>query len=326
MLSRRAFSVGVAAAGLGLSGNSLASDSYPRRAIKIVVPFPPGTASEFFVRLIADGLQAKFGQPVIVENRPGGAGGTTGAATVANAAPDGYTLLASPPGPLVTANIIYKTIDYDPQGFVPVALLFASPHLLTINPLVPAQSMKELVDYAKSKPGKLSIASPGFGTQPHLLAEMFKSAAGIDVVHVPYKGPAAAITDLLAGEVQIYFETAAVVLPHAEAAKLRILAVATERRFAPLPDIPTTVESGFPNLVSGFWSGIVSPNGTPSRIVSKLNSAINEVMRSEKAQLGLSSLGGEAKFGSPEEFAAFIAAEREKWSAVIRAAGINTVL
>jgi len=126
MLSRRAFSVGVAAAGLGLSGNSLASDSYPRRAIKIVVPFPPGTASEFFVRLIADGLQTKFGQPVIVENRPGGAGGTTGAATVANAAPDGYTLLASPPGPLVTANIIYKTIDYDPQGFLRLPLLYAT--------------------------------------------------------------------------------------------------------------------------------------------------------------------------------------------------------
>jgi tripartite-type tricarboxylate transporter receptor subunit TctC len=324
MLTRRAFGLAIAAAGLGASHSGAAADTYPNRTIKLVVPFPPGTPSEFFIRLIADRLSARFGQAVVVENRPGGAGGTVGAAAVASATPDGYTLLASSPGPLVTAGSLYRNLGYDPStSFAPVALLFSSPQLLTINPTVPAASLQELVAYAKARPGKISIASPGFGTQPHLLAEMFKAAAGIDIVHVPYKGPAGAITDLLAGQVQIYFETAPVVLPHAAAGKLKVLAVAGEVPLPQLPGVPTTAEAGFPTLVGGFWSGIVAPAGTPAGIVDRLNGAINEVMSSSEAEVGLTKLGGRAKLGSPQAFAAFIASERHKWSAIINAAGIK---
>jgi tripartite-type tricarboxylate transporter receptor subunit TctC len=324
MLTRRAFGIAMAAAGLGASRAGGAAEAYPTRTIKLIVPFPPGTPSEFFIRLIADRLSSRLGQAVVVENRPGGAGGTVGAAAVANAAPDGHTLLASSPGPLVTAASLYRNLSYDPsRSFAPVALLFSSPQLLTITPALPVTSVQELVVYAKSRPGKISIASPGFGTQPHLLAEMFKSAAEIDIIHVPYKGPAAAITDLLAGQVQIYFETAPVVLPHAEAGKLRILAVADQRRLSQLLGVPTTAEAGFPSLVGGFWSGIVAPAGTPAQIVDRLNIAINEIMRSPEAEVGLSKLGAGAMLGSPQAFAAFIASERQKWSAVIDAAGVK---
>jgi tripartite-type tricarboxylate transporter receptor subunit TctC len=324
MVTKRAILLALVAAGFGMCAGRLAAENYPKKTIKIVVPFPPGTPSEFFIRLLADRLSSKFGQAVIVENRPGGAGGTVGAAAVAGAEPDGYTLLASPPGPLTTAAALYKNLGYEPgKSFAPVALLFSSPQLLAVNPAIPARSLREFVDYVKGNPGKISIASPGYGTQPHLLAEMFKSMAGINVVHVPYKGPGPAVTDLLAGHVQVYFETAPVILPHADAGKLRILAVAGASRMAQLPTVPTTIESGFQNLTGGFWSGILAPAGTPASIVDQLNTAINEIMRSQDAQLALIKLGGEAKLGSPHDFAAFIAAETQKWSTIIKATGVK---
>jgi tripartite-type tricarboxylate transporter receptor subunit TctC len=280
--------------------------------------------SEIIYRLLADRLSAKFGQAVIIENRPGGAGGTVGAAAVARAVPDGYTLLASAPSPLVTAPTIYKNVGYDPsRNFAPIALLFSSPEFLTVNSGVPAKSIRELIEYAKDNPGKLSIASVGYGTQPHLLGELFKSTAGIDIVHVPYKGNAAAMTDLLAGQVQLHFATAPDILPHVDGGKLRILAVASPSRFSQLPDVPTTIESGFPNLTGEFWSGILAPAGTPASVVNQLNAAINEIMRSPEAQLGLNKIGGEAKLGSPQDFEAFIVAETQKWSAIIKAAGVK---
>jgi tripartite-type tricarboxylate transporter receptor subunit TctC len=300
------------------------ADAYPTRTIRIVVPFPPGTASEYFVRLLADRLTSRFGQPVIVENRAGGAGGTLGAMAVALADPDGYTLLASPPGPLVTAAALYRNLGYDPsKSFAPVAFLLGSPQLLTINPAVSARSINELVEYVRDRPGKISIASPGYGTQPHLLAEMLRSTAAIDIVHVPYKGPGQALTDLLAGQVQVYFETAPVILPHVEAGKLKVIAVAGSSRLAQLPDVPTTIEEGYPNLIGGFWAGILAPARTPSAVIDQLNIAINDVMRSEEAKLAMVKLGAESRPGSPQDFAAFIAAERQKWSAVIASAGLK---
>jgi tripartite-type tricarboxylate transporter receptor subunit TctC len=218
MLSRRSALMGLAASSLGFSARSASRDTYPARTIRIIVPFPPGTPSELVLRPVADRLSARFGQPVVIENRPGGAGGTVGAATVAAAEPDGTMLLASPPGPLVTAGAMYKNLGYDPAtSFAPIALLFNSPQLLAVNPTVPARSLAELVTLARDNPGRLSFASPGYGTQPHLLGEMLKIAGGIDIVHVPYKGPAAALTDLLSGQVHIYFETSPLVLPQAEA-------------------------------------------------------------------------------------------------------------
>jgi tripartite-type tricarboxylate transporter receptor subunit TctC len=320
MLSRRHLLLGLAAA--GLSG-AHANEAFPNRPIKIVVPFPPGTPSEVVVRAVAERLASRFGQPVIVENRPGGAGGTIGAATVANAEPDGHTLLASAPGPLVTAAALYRSLGYNPADFVPVALLFESPQLLAVNPAVPARSLKELAAFAKANPGKVAFASPGYGTQPHLLGEMLKAAAGIDIVHVPYKGPANAVTDLIAGQVQIYFETSPLILPLVQSGKLKVLAAASERRAAQLPDVPTTAESGFPELRGGFWSGVVAPPRTPAAIVSVLNAAINSAMQADSVKDALPKLGAESRLGSPGDFRSFLADETRKWSAIIKTAGLK---
>jgi tripartite-type tricarboxylate transporter receptor subunit TctC len=323
MLTKRDLLVGLTACSSGFGSQARSDELYPRRPIKLFVPFPPGTPSEAVVRIIADRLTAEFKQAVIIENRPGGAGGTVGAASVASAAPDGYTLLVSPPGPLVTAAALYKSIGYEPARFVPVALLFESPQLLAVHPAVSASSLQELAAHARSNPKTNSFASPGYGTQPHLLGEMFKAMAGIDIVHVPYRGPAAAQTDLLAGQVQMYFETSPLILPHLEAGKLRVLAAAGARRMAELPNVPTTAESGFSELVGGFWSGIVAPPRTPDTVVAMLNAAINSIMQTQEVRVALRKLGAEPRLGSPDAFARFLAEETRKWSAVINKAGLK---
>ena len=323
MLTRRSLIAASALTGLAGLLPAYAAQPYPARAVKIVVPFPPGTPSEFVIRGLADRLSAKFKQPFIIENRPGGAGGTLGAAAVAAADPDGHTLLASPPGPLVTAGAIYKKLSYDPAALVPVALLFNSPQLLAVHPSVPAKSLQELVQHAKAHPRMLNFASPGYGTQPHLLGEVLKGKAEIDIVHVPYKSPAAALTDLLAGQVQIYFETAPLILPQAQAGKLRVLAIAGKSRLDHLPDVPTTREAGLPHLLGGFWSGLVAPAGTPSDIVETINSAANEAMRSQEVQSAMETLGASQQLGTPTEFGAFISAEIRRWTEIVRTSGIS---
>ena len=324
MLTRRAFALAVAASATGLNIASFAAETYPARVIKVIVPFPPGVPSEIIYRLVADRLSTKFGQPVIIENRPGGAGGTVGAAFVANADPDGYTLLASSPSPLVTAAALYKDLGYEPSSsFASIALLFTSPQLLAVNSALPVKSLQEFVSYAKSKPGRISFASAGYGTQPHLLGEMLKSAADIDIVHVPYKGNAAAVTDLLTGQVQVYFATPPDILPHIDGGKVRVIAVADTARFPLLPDVPTTVESGFPGLTAEFWSGILAPAGTSATIVDQLNLAINEIMLAPETRRALNQLGAQAKPGTPQDFKAFIATETQKWSAIIKTTGVK---
>jgi tripartite-type tricarboxylate transporter receptor subunit TctC len=325
MVEQRFGLVAIAAAALCvLAAAAPAAESYPNRLIKIVVPFPPGAPSDLVSRAIADGLSAKLRQPVIVENRPGGAGGTLGALVVATAQSDGYTLLLSPPGPLVTAAAIYKNVGYDPaKSFSPIAKLFKSPHLLVANPSVPATSIQELAAYAKRNPGKISFASPGYGTQPHLLGEMFNAAAEINMVHVLYKGPAALVTDLVAGRINISFLPPPSVLPQAEAGKLRLVAVAGEGRLPQSPDKPTAIESGFAHLSGDYWAGIVAPAGTPEPIIGMLNATINDIMQSQDIQVALGKLGAQASLGSPHEFSAFLDAERLKWSSIIHDAGIK---
>jgi hypothetical protein len=193
------------------------AQAYPSRPIKIIIPFAPGGPTEFILRLVADRLTAVLGQAVVIENRPGGAGGTVGAKSVAVAEPDGYTLLFSSPGPLVTAAAIYKNLDYDPiKSFAPIAMVIYAPQMLVVHPSVPANSLPELIAYAKNNPGKITFGSSGYGTQPHMLGEMLKLMAGIDVVHVPYRGAGQSVTDLLAGQVKMIFETTAILLPHVE--------------------------------------------------------------------------------------------------------------
>jgi tripartite-type tricarboxylate transporter receptor subunit TctC len=265
-----------------------------------------------------------LGQPFVIENRPGGAGGTVGAKSVAVAEPDGYTLLFSSPGPLVTAAAVYKNLDYDPvKNFAPIAMLIYAPQMLVVHPSVPAKTFAEFVAYAKANPGKITFGSSGYGTQPHILGEMLKHAAGIKLVHIPYRGAGQSVTDLLAGQVQMIFETTAILLPHVQGDRLRALAVATETRSPMLPHVPTTAESGYPKILASFWSGLLAPAGTPAAIVDKLNATVNEILKSKEAQDGLARLGAEAKIGAPKDFAAFIAAETPRWAAIANETGIK---
>jgi tripartite-type tricarboxylate transporter receptor subunit TctC len=259
-----------------------------------------------------------------VDNRPGGAGGTVGAKAVANANPDGYTLLFTPAAPLVTAPLIYKNLGYDPfKSFTPVATIFSTPQMLVVTPSLPVDSMAQLASYAVANPGKVSFASPGFGTQPHLLGEMFRLATGANIVHVPYKGAPQPVTDLIAGQVQMFFDTVALFLPHIQAGKIKPLAIADDMRSDQLPAVPTTAESGFPTLQATFWASIVAPTGTPANIVDKLNVSINEILRSPELEASLAKFNAKPKIGSPQEFAKFWRAETEKWTNVITSAGIR---
>jgi tripartite-type tricarboxylate transporter receptor subunit TctC len=324
MLTRRAI---LSAAATLLTSAAVApasAQSYPNRLIKLVLPFPVGGPTDGTARLIADRLSAALGQTIVIENRAGGAGGTVGARFVATADPDGYTLLLTPPGPLVTAPLIFKNLGYDPaKDFAPVASIFASPQVLVVNQDVPAKSLAELIAYARANPGKLSYASPGFGTQPHLFGELLKLQTGVDMVHVPFRGSAAAITDLLGGQVHLYFDSAAFLLPHVEAGKLRALAVADEARSPQLPGVPTTAESGFPKILGSYWTGIMAPAGTPPDVVGKLNATVNAIMTSREVGETLARLSAKAKVGTPAELAAFIASETRRWAEVITAANIK---
>ena len=300
------------------------AQSYPTRPVKVIVPFPPGGPTDVMARLVADKLAAALGRPFVIENRPGSAGGIVGVKTVVNAGPDGYTLLVANVGALTITPAIYKNIDYDPlKSLAPIALLTANPQVLVVNPSVPAATVAELAAYAKANPGKVNFASPGSGTQPHLLGELFKTVTGANIVHIPYRGAAPAVTDLLADQVQMYFESTSVLLPHIEAGKVRALAVTSATRAAQLPNVPTVIQAGFPQLEATLWSGLLTTAGTPPSVVDKLNAATNDVLRSADMRTALAKLGAEAKGGSAQDFAAFMASEVTKWAAVVAAADIK---
>jgi tripartite-type tricarboxylate transporter receptor subunit TctC len=301
-----------------------AAEPYPTRLIKFVIPSPPGIASELVIRPVAERLSGEFGQPVIVENRPGGAGGSLGVRSVAMAEPDGYTLVVSSPGALVVAPAIYKNLGYDPSSsFAPIATLFSSPQILVVNPALPVSSLQGLVAYAKANPGKITFASAGYGTQPHLLGEMLRLTAGIDIIHVPYKGVTQPIGDLIGGQVQMMFENMPLLLSHVQAGRLKALAIADDSRSPEVPSVPTTTEGGFPKLQATYWSGVLAPAKTPAGVVGKLNAALNEAMRSKDVDAILKKLNAKPRLGTPEEFAAFMVAETRKWTDVVTAAGIK---
>jgi tripartite-type tricarboxylate transporter receptor subunit TctC len=314
----------IVAASLGaLAGGAAIAQTYPSRVIKMIVPFPPGGA-DVIARLIADRLTVALGQPVIVENRPGGAGGTVGAKAVAVADPDGHTLLFTSPGPLTTSAAVYRNLDYDPiKSFAPVATIAMSPFLLVIHPEVPAESVAEFVAYAKANPTKISYASAGAGTLPHLFGELLKQRTGIEMLHVPYRGSAPAITDLLAGQVHMYIDNTRNVLSFVQAGKLRALAVTSETRVAELPDLPTMPESGYGEFLATYWNGVLAPAGTPAAVIDRLNAAINASLTTAEVQASMARLGMVPKIGSPQDFAGQIAAEFAKWTAVAKAADIR---
>jgi tripartite-type tricarboxylate transporter receptor subunit TctC len=312
-------------AGWALNGMQPAhAQSYPDRPIKMIVPFPAGGPTDGMARIVSDRLGAVLGQSIVVENKGGGAGGSIGAKFVASADPDGYTILITPGGALTTGPAVHKNIGYDPaKVFVPVAQIIETPLIVAVHPDLPVKTMADIVTYAKANPGKISWGSQGFGTAPHLLAEMFKLEAGVNVLHVPYRGTAPMLAAVVAGEVQLVADPMTTSLPLIESGKLRAIAIAGAERSPKLPGVPTTVEAGFPKLQSPFWLGVVAPAGTPPAIVNKLNAAFRDSLSQPQTRALLAKLGAEIKIGTPAEFGKMLAAELSQWTDVVKAAQIK---
>jgi tripartite-type tricarboxylate transporter receptor subunit TctC len=309
---------------LGLGFGTADAQDYPNRTIKLVVPFTPGGPVDALGRVVAHGLQARLGQNIVIEDRPGG-GTTIGAKAVASAPPDGYTLLLIGPN-VAYYPVLFPNVDFDPiKSLIPVATLVTWSHVIAIAPSVPAKTVPELVAYAKAHPGKLAFGF-GLATMPHILGETFKQAAKIDLVDVPYRGGEQARTDLLGGRVHINIAPPPQLLALIRDGKIRPIAYTGEKRSPDLPDVPTMTESGYPQV--GFhpdvWMGIFAPAGTPPAIVDKLNRELNVVMHSPEMAPTLKRFGYEAKSVTPAEFATFFAAEMRKWPPVLRAAGIKS--
>src|ERR1700761_5418748 len=269
------------------------AQNYPNHPIKVVVPFPAGGPTDGMARIISDRLHAVLGQPIVVENR-GGAGGGIGGKFVADADPDGYTLLMSPGGALTTGPLVNPKIGYDPaKVFASVCELIETPLIVSVRPDLPVKTLAEAVAYAKANPGKLRWGSQGFGTAPHLLAEMFRLETGINMLHVPYRGTGPLLNAILAGEVNIIADPSTTSLPYVQAGKLRPIAIAGYDRDPNLPDVPTTVQAGFPDLISPFWLAVVAPAGTPHEVVVKLNDAFHQALAVPETRDRLAALGAE---------------------------------
>jgi tripartite-type tricarboxylate transporter receptor subunit TctC len=294
---------------------------YPTRPVTLVVAFPPGGASDVLARILGRKLEQVLAQPFVIDNRPG-AGGNVAAEAVAHAAPDGYTLLAGNNAILATNAALYKKINFDPVAdFAPVGLIGSQANILVVNPRLPVKSMAELIALAKAEPGKLNFASSGHGLAAHLAGELFKAEAKIDIVHVPYKGAAPALQDVIAGHVQMMFATASSVVSHIQDGKVRPLAVATLKRTAVLPDIPTMDELGLKGFDATTWHGVVAPARTPSDVVVALNRALTATLADAGVKKSLGDLGVDVIGGTPDEFAAYIKSEIPKWTAIIKASG-----
>ena len=299
-----------------------AAQEWPGKPVRIIVPFPPGGSADLLPRAVAEKLTERWGQPVIVENRPGAAG-NIGADAVFRADPDGYTLMSSPPPPLVINKLLYPKLTYDADQFVPITVIGAIPNVLLVHPKVPANSVAELIAYARANPGKLNYASQGNGTTSHLTAELFKAmAGGLQIAHIPYKGTAPALTDLLAGQVDMMCDNLGVSLPHVRAGKLKALAVASRKRFPGLPDVPALAET-LPGFEATAWFGIVAPPKTSGAIAEKIAVGVQEALKLPDMRKRLADLSAEPLGYSPAETAAFMREEVERWGAVIRTAGVK---
>ena len=312
--------VGGAAAGWPLAARA---QSYPTRVIKLIVPFAPGGPADTMARLAAQRLSMALGQGVIIDNRPG-AGGSIATKAVAGAEPDGYTLLFGNTATFAVGPAVYANIGYDPiKQFAPVALFSVSTNVLVANPALPYNNVAELIAYAKANPGKINFASPGFGTPPHMIGEMFKQRAGVDIVHVPYKGTAAALTDIMAGQVELTFENPSVLVQLVREGRLKGLATTGEARNPQVANLPTMIESGLAGFVSTSFTAMAAPAGTPSSVIDHLNAEINAGLRSPEMVAAFERLGVGARPGSPEDFGAFLINENRKWAAVAKRANIK---
>jgi tripartite-type tricarboxylate transporter receptor subunit TctC len=312
-----AFAAGVIAA-IAIAPVAAALD-YPTRAVRIVVGFPPGGSADIITRLVAQALSERTGQTFVVDNRAG-AGSNIGTEAVARADPDGYTLLSVSVANAINPTL-YTKLNYDyMRDFVPVASIDIVPNVMDVNPSVPAATVPEFIAYAKANPGKISMGSGGIGSSPHVAGELFKMMTGIEMLHVPYRGVAPATTDLLAGQVQVLFDTVPASIANIRAGKLRALAVTTRTRSAALPEVPAMAEF-VPGYEASSFHGIAAPKGTPPDIVSKLNAEINAALADPKLKARLADLGGVVLTGTPADFGRFMAEEIDKWGKVVKFSG-----
>ena len=321
-LSRRQL-VQVAAGSLALPvmPSILWAQDYPTRQVHLIVGLAAGSSPDILARLIAQWLSARLGRPFVVENRPG-AGATIATGIVARAAPDGYTLLLVGANNAITASF-YKNLDYDfVRDITPVGEICASPNVMVVNPSFPAKTIPEFIAYAKANPGKINMASPGIGTEPHIAGELFKMMAGINMTHVPYRGGGPALTDLVAGQAQVMFPTSSAAIGYIKSGTLRALGVTTSTRFAELPDVPAIAEV-VPGFEASSWFGIGAPRNTPAAIVDRLNKQINAALADPAIKSRLSDLGDVPRPGAGTDFGKFIAAETHKWAKVVKLANIK---
>ena len=300
-----------------------AAQPYPAKPIRLMVPFPPGGSTDIVARIVAQKLSSQLGQPLVIENR-GGAGGTLGAAAVAKAAPDGYSLLVGSTSTHVVAPSVYAKLDYDPiRDFAPISLMAVSPYLLAVNPSVPAKTLKELVDLMKAKPGQLNYASAGIGSTTHLAMEMLKDASHTFALHIPYNGNGPAGTALIAGQVDILFASLPSLLPHSKSGRARALAVGTPKRSASLPDVPTVAESGYPGFDASLWLALFAPAGTPAPIVAHLQKEVATAVNAPDTRDTLDKNGAEPLISTPAELAAMMKDGVGKYAKVVKAAGVK---
>jgi Uncharacterized protein conserved in bacteria len=300
-----------------------AAQTYPNRPVRIVAPFPAGGGLDLVSRALGQRLSTALGQSIIIDNRSG-ADGMIGTEQVAKAAPDGYTLLISSTGPMVINPALNIKMPYDTlRNFAPITLVVVQPLCLVVHPSLPVKSVKELIALAKAKPGQLNYGSGGIGNGAHLAGEIFRTITSIDIVHVPYKGAAPAVVDLLAGQVQMMLNSIPVMLPFIKSAKLRALAVGADKRMAILPEVPTMRESGIAKFDANSWYGFFAPAGTPKEIVSRLNYESAKILRSQEMRDFMSPQGAEAIGDSPEEFSAHIRSELAKWAQAVKTAGVR---
>ena len=320
--ARRLFSLTLVSAAAALAVPHAGAQSFPNRPIRLVLPFPAGGPTDILGRAIGQKLSEQLGQPVVSDNRPG-AGGNLGAEQVAKAPPDGYTLLLSSPSISISPSL-YKKLPYDPQkDLAPIPLVAGIPNVLVVHPSVPAKNLREFIQLAKSRPGKLNFGSGGMGTTNHLASELLKTIAKIDMVHVPYKGSNQAMVALLSGEVDMVVIAVSPAIPQIEAGKVKPLAVLNEKRVPTLPNVPTSKEAGVDNFVVSVWYGILAPGGTPRELVARLNAELGKVAAAPEVKERLAQAGVEPLHSTPERFASFIASEKTRYATVIRNAGIK---
>jgi tripartite-type tricarboxylate transporter receptor subunit TctC len=297
------------------------AQSYPTKTIKFLVPFPPAGSTDISARAVAGKLGERLGQPVVIENRPG-AGGNIGTDVVAKAAPDGYTLIVGTVGTHAINASLYSKMPYDHiKDFAPVILLSSTPNVLVVHPSLPVNSVKDVINLAKSKPGELTFASSGSGTSIHLSGELFKSMAGLQMIHIPYKGSGPMQIDLISGQVNMSFDNLSAAMTQIKAGRLKALAVTGTSRSPMLPDLPTVAESGLPGYEATSWNGIFAPAGTPKEIIDKLNRELNAILQSPDTRKFFAEQGGEAGGGTPEQLGAFVRSETVKWAKVVKESG-----